>query len=48
MQIEGLDVDHAHLKIFPFSTGAEFRNIPDSSIEPDHAALAKMAKTLEF
>ena len=46
MLIEGLDVEHAHLKIFPFDTAAEFRHLPDMSAEPDHAALAEIAKKL--
>lgn len=43
MHIEGLQVAHAHLKIFPFNTDAEFRNKPDPNGEPDHAALAAIA-----
>jgi histidine triad (HIT) family protein len=47
--IEGLGVqDHAHVNIFPFDTAAEFRHVPDSSIEPDYDALAKMAERLKF
>lgn len=48
MQIEGLDVDHAHIKVFPFSTDEEFRYHPDVSLEPDHSALAEIAKKLAF
>lgn len=48
MHIEGLDVAHAHLKIFPFDTDAEFHNHPDQSAEPDHQALAAMAQKLSF
>lgn len=48
LQIEGLDVAHAHLKLFPFSTSAEFHNLPDVSAEPDHEALAAIAKKLAF
>jgi histidine triad (HIT) family protein len=39
MHIEGLDVAHAHLKLFPFSTDEEFRN---------HAALADIAAKLRM
>ncbi|HUD10591.1 MAG TPA: HIT family protein [Candidatus Saccharimonadales bacterium] len=46
--IEGLDVAHAHLKLFPFNTDTEFRNLPDMSAEPDHNELAKVAKQLAF
>lgn len=48
VMIEGLDVaDHAHVKIFPFDKG-EYRSLPDMDVEPDHAALAEMAKKLAF
>jgi histidine triad (HIT) family protein len=47
--IEGLDVpDHAHVKIFPFDTDEEFRFKPDPDGEPDHAALAELAKKIAF
>ncbi len=47
--IEGLDVtDHAHIKVFPFSGEAEFRHVPDGTAEPDHEALADIAKKLAF
>ena len=48
MHVEGLDVEHAHVKLFPFNTDQEFHNKPDMSAEPDHAALAEMAKKLYF
>lgn len=49
VMIEGLDVsDHAHVKVFPFSTPAEYRAVPDMSGEPDHAALAEIAAKLAF
>jgi histidine triad (HIT) family protein len=49
VMIEGLDVaDHAHVKVFPFSTPAEYRYTPDMTIEPDHAALALMAEKLRM
>lgn len=48
VMIEGLDVaDHAHVKIFPFSKG-EYRVIPDMTAEPDHEALAELARKLAF
>lgn len=46
--VEGLDVPHAHIKLIPFTTSAEFRNIPDMSAEPDHTALSELAKKLAF
>jgi histidine triad (HIT) family protein len=49
VMIEGLDVvDHAHVKVFPFDTEQEYRFTPDTSIEPDHAALAAMAEQLRI
>jgi len=46
--VEGLDVAHAHLKIFPFNTDDEFRQKPDMNMELDHPALAELAKKLMF
>lgn len=48
VQIEGFDVPHAHVKLIPVATGAEFYARADMAIEPDHAALADMAKRLSF
>jgi histidine triad (HIT) family protein len=44
--IEGLEVPHTHLKVFPFTTDEEFRAKPDRSIEPDHTILAALAQKL--
>ncbi len=47
--VEGLDVeDHAHVKVFAFNNDAEFRRLPDRSVEPDQAALAAMAERLRM
>jgi histidine triad (HIT) family protein len=48
VQIEGLDVPHTHVKLFPIDSGQEFRTEPDFDSEPDHTALAAMAKKLAF
>ncbi len=49
LMVEGLDVtDHAHVKVFPFSTPEQYRNAPDMVKEPDHGALAEIAKKLAF
>lgn len=48
VQVEGLDVDHVHVKLFPIDTGDEFRAVADPHAEPDHAALAELAKKLAF
>ena len=46
--IEGLDVDHVHMKLFPINTSDELRHLPDESAEPDHSVLAKFASQLSF
>lgn len=46
--VVGIDVPHAHVHVYPFSTTAESQFIPDQSAEPDHAALAEVAKKLAF
>ena len=48
VMIEGLEVDHVHAKVFPIDTGSEFRSDPDMGKEPDHAALAELAKKIAF
>jgi histidine triad (HIT) family protein len=48
VMMEGLDVAHTHVKVFPISSGNEFRAPQDMSAEPDHGALAEMAKKLAF
>lgn len=48
VQVMGMDVPHAHVHLIPFNTGEEFRAKPDGSTEPDHAALADIAKKLAF
>lgn len=46
VQIEGLDVPHAHVKMFPFTSAGEFRAIPNTNTDPNHPALEQMAKKL--
>lgn len=48
LQIEGLDVPHVHVKLFPFDTTTEFHAAQDTSAEPDHIALAELAAQLAF
>lgn len=48
MKVIGLDVPHAHVHLIPFSTLEEITHIPDVSGEPDHDAIAEMAKKLAF
>ena len=44
----GIDVPHAHIHVYPFKTAAEARRVPDQTAEPDHNALADIAKKLAF
>lgn len=46
--IMGVDVPHAHVQLIPFNEPAEFRAAQDMASEPDHEALAEMAKKLAF
>lgn len=48
VQIEGLDVPHAHVKMFPFTTADEFRALPSTVTDPNHPALAQMAEKLRL
>ncbi len=49
VMVQGLDVDnHAHVKVFPFSTAAEYYNQPSMDNEPDHAVFAELATRLAF
>jgi len=47
-QIIGVDVPHAHVHLVPFAHAIEYHQEADSSAEPDHAALAKVAELLSF
>lgn len=47
VQIVGIDIQtHAHVHVFPFNTMDEYVNRPDVKAEPDHEALAAMARKL--
>jgi histidine triad (HIT) family protein len=46
--IVGNDVPHAHVHVYPFETADEVKHFPDMGAEPDHDALAAMAKRLAF
>ena len=48
LHVVGLDVAHAHVHVFPFSTMDEYLHAPDEKAEPDHGALAEMAQKLAF
>ncbi len=47
-RIVGVDVPHAHVQLIPFNTVDEFKAPQDMEAEPDHAALAAIAKKLAF
>jgi histidine triad (HIT) family protein len=47
-QVIGVDVPHAHIHLIPFTNAKEFHHEPDSSVEPDHTALAELARQLAF
>jgi histidine triad (HIT) family protein len=48
MQVVGIDVPHAHVHVYPFSTTEQSQYIPNQSAEPDHTALSEMTKKLTF
>lgn len=48
IEVMGMDVPHAHVHAFPFNSMEEYRRIVDMGTEPDHAALAEMARKLAF
>lgn len=47
-RIVGVDVPHAHVQLIPFNTVDEFKAPQYMESEPDHPALAEMAKKLVF
>lgn len=46
----GTDVPHAHVHLVPFSSSTEMKRLfePGSFSEPDHEALAAIAKRIEY
>lgn len=47
LRIEGLDIPHVHVKLFPIDNADQFR-APNSVSEPDHQALSEMAAKLKM
>lgn len=45
--VEGFEVPHVHVKVFPVASEAEVRQLP-KGIEPDHTKLAETAEKLRF
>jgi histidine triad (HIT) family protein len=48
IDVMGMDVPHTHVHVYQFKTAEESRRVPDMEAEPDHAALAEVAKQLAF
>lgn len=48
VQVIGVDVPHAHIHLIPFNDVSEYHNVPDASTEPNHGALAAVARKLQF
>ena len=49
MMVQGLDVaNHAHIKVFPFSTAAEYYHQPNMNEAPNHTELAAIARRLQM
>jgi len=48
VKVMGTDVPHTHVHLIPFNTADEYLVRADMSQEPDHPALAEMAKKLAF
>lgn len=47
-RIVGVDVPHAHVQLIPFNDASELSKQQDMESEPDHEALASLAKKLSF
>ncbi|HET8884034.1 MAG TPA: HIT domain-containing protein [Candidatus Saccharimonadales bacterium] len=48
VQVVGVDVPHTHVHLIPFNDVSEYHNVPDSTAEPNHGALAAIAKKLQL
>ena len=46
VQIEGLQVEHAHANLFPFDTHEQYQS-PNDQAEPNHDELARIAEKLK-
>lgn len=46
VKVEGFDVPHVHVHVFPCKTPEEFYKLADHPKEPDHQTLAAVAKKL--
>lgn len=48
VQVVGVDVPHAHVHLIPFTQASEYHGHPDTSADPDHAVLARLAEKLKL
>lgn len=48
VKVIGVDVPHAHVHLIPFNQTSQFSAPQDLDSEPDHDALATLAKKLAF
>ena len=46
LRVEGFDVPHAHVHVYPCNTAEDFYNKDRMATEPDHAALSEIALKL--
>lgn len=46
--IMGVHVSHAHVQLIPFNTVSEFKAPQDMDSEPDHSALAAIARRISI
>lgn len=46
LKVEGFDVSHAHIHVIPCNQAKDFFARPDRATQPDHEALAAIAKRL--
>jgi histidine triad (HIT) family protein len=46
--IEGFEVPHAHVKVFPINNETELRQFPNMESEPNHQELAEMAERIKI
>jgi histidine triad (HIT) family protein len=47
-KIVGTDIPHAHVHLIPFNKDTEYDRTPDQVEDPDHEALAALARKLQF
>ncbi|MGZ6005240.1 MAG: HIT family protein [Candidatus Saccharimonadales bacterium] len=48
LHVEGFDVPHVHVHVLPINHGFKDFTPPNPNLEPNHDALAELAKTLAF